>query len=172
MGLSVYSAGRTVSINAMNLQEWKKLSRPEKERIWATLSESETSAIRNRRRHSRSKSHDYHSTSGYGPGRATGLPVQGSMILRATGMLIILGVVTISLVSPELIGENGGVTSFLAAILCGIVCATAASILDRQEALMEQLQNTDARVARIEERIAPRRDPARQEEAPTTGAAD
>jgi cobalamin biosynthesis protein CobD/CbiB len=94
------------------------------------------------------------------------------MILRATGMLIILGVVTISLVSPELIGENGGVTSFLAAILCGIVCATAASILDRQEALMEQLQNTDARVARIEERIAPRRDPARQEEAPTTGAAD
>jgi hypothetical protein len=37
---------------------------------------------------------------------------------------------------------------------------------------MEQLQNTDARVARIEERIAPRRDPARQEEAPTTGAAD
>jgi|GEM_PF-6763920 len=136
----------------MDLQEWKKLSRSEKERAWEHLSESEKNAIKNKSRHSRSSSRKHnqsHSTKYH----ASMLPPAGwtPIILRIIGITAILIGLLTYFILPDIMGQQGMLSAnFLVLMLAGLIGCGMACIIDRQAAILNTARGVEARLDRIE----------------------
>ncbi len=129
----------------MDLNEWKRLSRSEKERIWDKLSNSEKKMVR-RHRKSRSRGHRFASKSGGGgfmPGTLT------TFIFRASAAgALLLGAVVF--VFPELPIS----LPFLLLMLFACTAMGFASVVDHQGAILEELREANSRRVLREQREA------------------
>jgi hypothetical protein len=147
----------------MDLQEWKKLSRNEKERMWDLMSESDKDAIKRRRSRSKSHSHGHrhsYAADGIGAVRYIRDAFSGGWLpiaLRTIGIVAFFGGIICHFAKPELLGGKGLLNpSLLILVLIGITSAGIASILDWLNAALELTRSIEARLDKLDERLRQR----------------
>jgi hypothetical protein len=138
----------------MDIQEWKKLSSTEKNRMWDKLSEAEKDQIRSSRSQNRRSKHRRSGTSAYGGASGAGYFRSGwlPLALRVAGGIAILAAVLVLFIAPENLGTQGVLSpSFLILVLTGITCIGFGSLLERQAYSIDKLRAIEARLALAEE---------------------
>ncbi len=141
----------------MDIKEWDRLSRPEKERMWDKLSEAEKTAIKKRRKSRSSRSSSSRHRYGESGGASLafyGASYSGSVLtqlLRLAGALGVLSAPLIYAILPDAFGAGGVFApEFLILILLGVCAMALARLLERQRAAADMLRSMEAKLDRID----------------------